>query len=161
MLGLLNPYDQNYATGIVNAKTIIGLIIVYSYLGFGVYISIIRRFATVVSVIEDTSGLMAMIKSNNLIKNKIEFAFFMCFVLGNCFLVIGGRIDRLFSASDGGHPDWRSGAEIGIPLLIFLESILTLVALIVGTVMYFSRKSHEVTMRVLTTQSHQMNFKST
>ncbi|KAJ0040215.1 hypothetical protein Pint_27349 [Pistacia integerrima] len=140
-------------------KNIIGLIIVYLYLAVGVYISIIRRFATVISVIEDLSAIKAMIKSKNLIKCKIGVAFFMYFVFGNCFLVIGGRINRVFSGSDGGHLDWRNG--VGISFLILLKPILDLVAIVVGTVIYFSCKSHEVTMKVLTTQSHQMNFKST
>ncbi|KAJ0096867.1 hypothetical protein Patl1_27949 [Pistacia atlantica] len=108
--------EQINATEIVTTKSIIGSTLVFLYLAIYVYISIIRNLAATVSVIEDLSGIKAMIKSMTLIKGKIGVAVFMWLVLSYCFAVID--------------------------------------------VIYFSSKSHEVTMRVLKTQSHQTNFKS-
>ncbi|KAJ0041516.1 hypothetical protein Pint_27350 [Pistacia integerrima] len=121
--------------------------------------NIIRNLAATVSVIEDLSGIKAMIKSMNLIKGKIGVAVFMWLVLSYCFAVIDGKIIDIFLGPDRGL-NWRNGIGIRIPCFILLGSMGNLLGLVVVTVIYFSCKSHEVTMRVLKTQSHQTNFKS-
>ncbi|KAJ0040206.1 hypothetical protein Pint_27340 [Pistacia integerrima] len=124
-----------------------------------VCIGIIQKLATVVSVIEDLSGIKAMMKSKNLIKGRIGVAVFKGLAIGFCdHGVIDYRIDKRFSGSDNGF-NWRNGVgiRIGIPCLILLHSMVSLLDFVVDTVIYFSCKSHEVTMRVLTTQSHQIN----
>ncbi|KAJ0039880.1 hypothetical protein Pint_27337 [Pistacia integerrima] len=151
--------EQVNATEIVTTKSIIGSTLVFLYLAIYVYISIIRNLAATVSVIEDLSGIKAMIKSMNLIKGKIGVAVFMWLVLSYCFAVIDGKIIDIFLGPDRGL-NWRNGIGIRIPCFILLGSMGNLLGLVVVTVIYFSCKSHEVTMRVLKTQSHQTNFKS-
>ncbi|KAJ0097641.1 hypothetical protein Patl1_27952 [Pistacia atlantica] len=111
--------------------------------------------------LKDLSGIKAMMKSKNLIKGRIGVAVFKGLAIGFCHGVIDYRIDKRFSGSDNGF-NWRNGVGIGIgiPCLILLHSMVSLLDFVVDTVIYFSCKSHEVTMRVLTTQSHQINFKS-
>lgn len=144
---------------IVTTKSIIGTIIVFLYMASYVYIRIIGNLATVVSVIEDLSGIKAMIKSTKLIKAKIGVAVLLWLVFTYCFAEIDGRLYGIFLGADRSL-NWRNGVGVGIPCFIFLASMVSLVGLVVNTVIYFSCKSHEVTMRVLTTQSHQTNFKS-
>ncbi|KAJ0041515.1 hypothetical protein Pint_27351 [Pistacia integerrima] len=147
------------AAEIVTTKTIIAIIISFSYKAGHAYIRILRNLATVVSVIEDLSGKKAWIKSKNLVNSKIGVAVFLWLVFGICSNKIDDRIYDRFLGPDDGY-NWRNGIGIGIPCLILLQSLVSLLEFVVYTVIYFSCKSHEVTRRVLTTQSHQINFKS-
>ncbi|KAJ0039878.1 hypothetical protein Pint_27335 [Pistacia integerrima] len=150
-------FHQVYPIDILTTRNVIGVTLNFLNIAIVDYISIIQNLAKVVSVIEDLSGIQAMIKSNNLIEGKIGVAVLMFIAFGSCFIVINGRIYSVFLELYGGHLNWRNGVGIGIPFLILLESMVTLLALVVGAIMYFSCKSREITMRVLSTQK---SFKS-
>ncbi|KAJ0097642.1 hypothetical protein Patl1_27959 [Pistacia atlantica] len=158
LVQLLLPGPVN-ARDFFNTKSVTGIIILFLYISGYVYMQIIQNLATVVSVIEDLSGIKAMIKSKNLLKGKTGVAFFVWLLFRCCYAVIDDRIYNIFWGPDDGL-NWRNGVGIGIPCFILLHSIMSLLDFVVETVIYFSCKAHEVKMRVLTTQSHQINFKS-
>lgn len=114
--------------------------ILVSYLVGFVYMTIIWQLASVITVLEDSYGLNAMIKSKNLIKGKLMVAIVIFFKL-NFSLVMIDTYFRLIVVYQ-----WR---ELGVlkiigigSLFLLLLLMLVLFALVVQTVIYFVCKSY-------------------
>ncbi|KAG6396228.1 hypothetical protein SASPL_142373 [Salvia splendens] len=106
-------------------------------IGF-LYITIIWHVATVVSVLEESYGINAMTKSQDLIKGKMGVAFAVFMVIGVCFFAIQLMFEMLVVQGEGGVAD-RVG--YGIVCLVLL-SVLMLFGLIAQTIIYFVCKSY-------------------
>lgn len=129
-IALIGPdYSLGFAIGVI--------LLILHLIGF-VYITIIWHLASVISVLEDSYGKEAMIKSKEFIKCKmgtgiaVSLLIFVCF-LGNqlgfqIFVVIGL----------GGDGELRIG--VAILCLIFLLKVI-LFGLVAQTVLYFVCKS--------------------
>lgn len=127
---------ESYAVGLA-----IVLIILISYgIGF-VYMTIIWLLASVVSVLEDSCGVKALIKSMNLIKGKMLVTAVIFFKLNISFVIVNMLCSRyVFSP-------WREDAQIlkrigyGVLYSLLLFKLI-LFALVVQTVIYFVCKSY-------------------
>lgn len=114
------------------------LILILYIVGF-VYISVIWQLASVISVMEETYGIQAMIKSKGLIKGKLGIASAIFLVFNLCLL----GIQILFEQSE--VFDWTVGivGKIGYGILcLVLLTLLFLFGLVVQTVIYFVCKSY-------------------
>ncbi|KAL8473556.1 hypothetical protein ACS0TY_030401 [Phlomoides rotata] len=108
---------------------------VLSYLVGLFYITIIWHLASVVSVLEESYGLNAMRKSQNLIKGRMGVAFAVFFLVGLCFFAVQLMVVL-------GH-DWGIGNRIGFGIVsLILLSIATIFGLITQTIIYFVCKSY-------------------
>lgn len=114
------------------------ILFIASYLVGFLYITIIWHLATVVSVLEESYGLNAMTKSQDLIKGKLGVSFAIFLVIGFCFFTIQLMFEILVVQGEGGIGD-RIG--YGIVSLVLL-SILLLFGLIVQTIIYLVCKSY-------------------
>ncbi|GKV21629.1 hypothetical protein SLEP1_g31590 [Rubroshorea leprosula] len=113
------------------------LLIAY-FTGF-VYITLVWHLASVISVLEDSYGIKAMVKSKALIKGKIFVAVGMFLLLCTCFL----GIQIMFES--GVVLAWSVGIEIRIAIGIICFLLLfkvILFGLVVQTVIYFVCKSY-------------------
>lgn len=120
--------------------SVIVLIVFVLYpIGF-IYMTMIWQLASVVTVLEDSYGIKAMIKGKNLIKGKILVSIVIFFVL-NLSLVV---IDNSFrSYVVYGWKEVGVVRAIGVGALCFvLLSKLILFVLVVQTVIYFVCKSY-------------------
>lgn len=102
-----------------------------------VYIGVIWHLASVISVLEETYGLNAMIKSHSLIQGKTGVSMALFTVLNMVFFGIQLGFEKLVVLGD----------EIWIRiwygmLSLTMLSVLILVGLIVQTVVYFVCKSY-------------------
>ncbi|KAG8378165.1 hypothetical protein BUALT_Bualt08G0109600 [Buddleja alternifolia] len=120
------------------ALAILWIIFIAYILGF-IYMTVIWLLASVVSVLEDSYGIKAMIKSKDLIKGKIVVSIVIFFKL-NFTLVVINLAFRLYVVFG-----WRLGTlqRIGMgALCLLLLFKLILFALVVQTVIYFVCKSY-------------------
>lgn len=114
---------------------LVGFVISY-LIGF-LYITIIWHLATVVSVLEESYGLHAMAKSQELIKGKMGVAFAVFLVIGICFFAIQVMFEAVVVLGEGGI-----GERIGYGIVcVILLSILMLFGLIAQTIIYLVCKS--------------------
>ncbi|GFP99986.1 hypothetical protein PHJA_002142700 [Phtheirospermum japonicum] len=122
---------------IVGAVFLVVFSITY-LIGF-LYITIIWHLASVVSVLEESYGLKAMKKSQNLIKGKmgVSAAVFLLLVL--CFFGIQHMFKILVVYGDQRGVGDRIGSGI---VWLLLLSITLLFGLIAQTVLYFVCKSY-------------------
>lgn len=121
--------------GIISAILLILLLIAY-FVGF-VYISVIWHLASVISVLEESFGLNAMIKSQDLIKGKMGISMVIFIILNLCFIGIQFAFERIVVLGHG------FVLRIGYGLLcLSLLSLLILVGLIIQTIIYFICKSY-------------------
>lgn len=121
----------------VGLPILVILLILYA-IGF-VYMTIIWHLASVVSVLEDSYGFRAMIKSKNLIKGKLWIAVVVFVKL--TLSLIGIRI--LFDAEVLYTDSIGIAGRIGIAVLCFLLIFkLFLFGLVIQTVIYFVCKSY-------------------
>lgn len=112
---------------------LMSLLVLY-FIGF-VCVGTIWYLATVVSVMENSSGIKAMIKSKDLIKGKMGFSVCFSIVISFCFLALL----VLFEISFVG------GVLVIVPiafLCLLLLSMVILIGLVIQTVFYFVCKSY-------------------
>ncbi|KAL6578798.1 hypothetical protein OROMI_009014 [Orobanche minor] len=107
-------------------------------IGF-LYITMIWHLASVVSVLEESYGLKAMTKSQDLIKGRMGISAAVFLLLGLCFFGIQHMFKILVVFGDGKGIEDR--IVYGIVCLVLL-SITLLFGLIVQTIVYFVCKSH-------------------
>ncbi|KAL2467831.1 hypothetical protein Fot_51356 [Forsythia ovata] len=121
------------------AGVVLFFIIVILYIIGFVYMTIIWQLASVVTVLEDSYGLKAMIKSRDLIKGKMFIAIII-FLKLYFSLVIINLVFKLYVVYG-----WRVGfwMEFGYGVLCFVLLLkLILFGLIIQTVIYFVCKSY-------------------
>ncbi|KAL8481871.1 hypothetical protein ACS0TY_027588 [Phlomoides rotata] len=115
-------------------------IILLTYLIGFIYMTIIWQLASVVTVLEDSYGINAMIKSKNLIKGKIVVAIVIFFKL-NFSLVIIDMYFRLIVVYHWRHLGALKIIALGSLFLLLLLKLILFV-LVVQTVIYFVCKSY-------------------
>ncbi|KAL2241257.1 uncharacterized protein LOC105178379 [Sesamum indicum] len=118
---------------------VIAFVVVFTvlYLAGFLYVTMIWHLATVVSVLEDSYGLNAMAKSQDLIKGKMGISVALFIVLLLCFFAIQTTFEFLVVFGHG------TGTRIGVGILcLILMSISMLFGLIIQTIVYFVCKSY-------------------
>ncbi|KAJ8765346.1 hypothetical protein K2173_012043 [Erythroxylum novogranatense] len=124
--------------GVIGIVVLVLLLILY-LVGF-MSITIIWHLASVVSVLEETYGIKAMIKSKNLIKGKVGVSVTIFVSLGLCLLAIQFMYQSLVVL---GLPEIDLGIRIGIGILCFLLLFqVILYGFVLQTVLYFVCKSY-------------------
>ncbi|CAK9158196.1 unnamed protein product [Ilex paraguariensis] len=123
-----------------NAGVIIFYIILVCYIVGFIYVTIIWQLASVVSVLEESYGFKAMIKSKELIKGKmwiaiviffkLNFSFFAIQYVFEYFVVRRWTLERF---------EYRFGVGL---LCFFLLLKLILFGLVIQTIIYFVCKSY-------------------
>ncbi|XP_012828822.1 PREDICTED: uncharacterized protein LOC105950046 [Erythranthe guttata] len=103
------------------------------------YITMIWHLASVVSVLEDSYGLNAMMKSRGLIKGKVGISTAVFFVLGLSFFGIQ-HMFKIFVVL--GHGDGIGKRIVYGIICLILLSISILFQLIMETMVYFVCKSY-------------------
>ncbi|CAL5348515.1 unnamed protein product [Camellia sinensis] len=120
------------------AAVLIIIFILYA-IGF-IYLTIIWQLASVVSVLEDSYGFKAMIKSKNLIKGKMWIAIVIFFKLN--FAMVAIQILFEILVVHGGESVSVAG-RVGFGILCLLLLLkLFLFGLVIQTVIYFVCKSY-------------------
>ncbi|XP_071924404.1 uncharacterized protein [Coffea arabica] len=123
---------------LIGAVLLILLLIVY-ILVF-VYMTIIWQLACVVSVLEDSYGIKAMMKSQELIKGKMPISIVIFFKLNLSLAAI-----QLLFYAHVVHGGWRFGVlhRLGLGMLCLLLLFkLILFGLVIQTIVYFVCKSY-------------------
>ncbi|XP_027148285.1 uncharacterized protein LOC113748894 [Coffea eugenioides] len=123
--------------GVFSGAVLFILFMVY-LVGF-VYISVIWHLASVVSVLEESYGLNAMIKSQDLIKGKAGISMVIFVIYNFCFFGIQLAFEWFVVLGNGGGLVLRIGYGM---LCLALLSMLILFGLIVQTIIYFICKSY-------------------
>lgn len=114
------------------------MILIFYVVGF-VYMTIVWQLASVISVLEDSYGVKAMMKSKELIRGKMGVAIVIFFKL-NFLLVV---IQALFETFVVNGQSMGFGGRLGFGLLCLLLLFkLILFGLVVQTVIYFVCKSY-------------------
>lgn len=128
------------ALGTIPALVIVFLVVfVAVYLIGFLYITMIWHLATVVSVLEESYGLNAMAKSQDLIKGKMGISTAVFLVLSLCFFAIQTMFEFLVVFGNGGGVGMRIGVGI---LCLVLMSVSMLFGLVIQTIIYFVCKSY-------------------
>ncbi|XP_010260469.1 PREDICTED: uncharacterized protein LOC104599567 [Nelumbo nucifera] len=115
------------------------LILLVVYLVGLVYITVVWHLASVVSVLEDSYGIQAMIKSKALIKGKMWVAGAIVLLFNLAFLLIQIAFEKLVVHGWSLGVASRVGYGIVCVMLLFF---LILLGLVVQTVIYFVCKSY-------------------
>ncbi|RDY06648.1 hypothetical protein CR513_09329, partial [Mucuna pruriens] len=120
------------------AISVLILVLVLYFTGF-VYLTVVWQLASVVTVLEDSWGIRAMVKSKELIKGKMFLSVFVFLTLVVSLFLI--RV--LFKATvvDGWSVGYADRIAYGV-LCFFLLSCLFLFGLVLQTVLYFVCKSY-------------------
>ncbi|GFS37569.1 hypothetical protein Acr_00g0052790 [Actinidia rufa] len=124
-------------TSVAGPVAFIIFLILYA-IGF-VYLSVVWQLGSVVTVLEESYGFRAMIKSKNLIKGKMWIAIIIFFKLNLSLLVIQ-YVFEIFVVNG-----WSISAlgRLGLGILcLFLLFKLFLFGLVIQTVIYFVCKSY-------------------
>ncbi|KAL3513777.1 hypothetical protein ACH5RR_026494 [Cinchona calisaya] len=119
---------------------ILVIILLIVYIAVFVYLTIIWQLGSVVSVLEDSCGIKAMLKSKELIKGKMLITIVIFFKLNFSLFGIRWLFDIYFV-----HGRWRFGVlhRVGFGLLCLLLLFkLILFGLVIQTIVYFVCKSH-------------------
>ncbi|KAI4307196.1 hypothetical protein L6164_030408 [Bauhinia variegata] len=125
--------------GITNASlAILGVLSILYIVGI-LYLSIVWQLSNVVSVLEESYGFLAMIKSRELIKGKMWLASFILLTLNLSFFLVKFSFEKLVVNG------WKLGAVdrtiYGI-ICFLLISNLFLFSLVLQTLLYFVCKSY-------------------
>ncbi|CAJ1971969.1 unnamed protein product [Sphenostylis stenocarpa] len=113
------------------------LLAVLYFIGF-VYLTVVWQLASVVTVLEDSWGIRAMMKSKELIKGKMVLSIFVFFTLVGSFVLI--RVLFKQTVVEGWSVNSVDRTAYGV-LCFLLLSCLFLFGLVVQTVIYFVCKS--------------------
>jgi len=112
------------------------------YLAGLTYLNVVWQFANVVTVLEDSYGFEAMMKSKELIKEKMSLSIFITLQFNLCFFVIRFLFGMLVVNG------WKlfelnlmSRISIGFVCFLFLSHLFLLI-LVIQTVLYFVCKSY-------------------
>ncbi|KAL6209236.1 hypothetical protein ACLB2K_020179 [Fragaria x ananassa] len=126
-----------------NAGDIIGFFLLILYVIGFVYMTIIWQLASVVSVLEETRGIKAMIKSKKLLRGNMWVATIIFFKLNVLAAVLQFAFQALVVRGEMFGTMGRVGFGVLCLLLLFK---LILFALVIQTVLYFVCKSyhHEI-----------------
>lgn len=128
-----------YVTGYSHVLDAIFFLILVLYLVGFFYLTIIWHLSNVISVLEESCGFRAMMKSKALMKGKMWVAAVILFKLNTSFYIVERVFQRLVVHG------WSLGAGnricYGIICLLLL-SMLTLFGLVIQTVIYFVCKSY-------------------
>ncbi|KAJ4715342.1 Polyadenylate-binding protein 1-B-binding protein [Melia azedarach] len=119
-------------------KLVVGIILAILYIAMFVYITIIWRLASVISVMEpDMSGLKAIMKSRKLIKGKMAATVGVFIVI----LAFSAGVDTTFMLLVVYGP--IIPIRIGVGIVCFILKLLAILLLyVVQTVIYFVCKSY-------------------
>lgn len=117
---------------------VFSLIAVLYFIGF-VYLSLVWQLASVVTVLEDSCGVRAMMKSKELIKGKMVLSIFIFLTLVGSFVLI--RLLFKETVVDGWSVGSVDRTAYGV-LCFLLLSCLFLFGLVLQTVLYFVCKSY-------------------
>ncbi|KAF8011863.1 hypothetical protein BT93_I0102 [Corymbia citriodora subsp. variegata] len=128
---------RQVSVGLALGIAVAVILLILYVIGF-VYITMIWRLASVISVLEDAYGRKAMAKSKGLMKGKMGLSVW-CFL---CVLVFSVLVQALFELL----VVWdlfSIAVRIGVGLVcLLLLSMLVLFDLVMQTVIYFVCKSH-------------------
>ncbi|XP_010264907.1 PREDICTED: uncharacterized protein LOC104602788 [Nelumbo nucifera] len=127
------------AVGPGAARTVVLLVFLAVYLVGLVYITVVWHLASVVSVLEDSYGIQAMIKSKALIKGKMWVASAFILLFNLAYLLIQIVFEKLVVHGWSMGVASRVGYGIVCVMLLFF---LDLLGLVVQTVIYFVCKSY-------------------
>lgn len=117
---------------------ILPLLLIIYVMGF-VYISVVWHLASVVSVLEDSYGIQAMVKSKALIKGKTGVAVAIFLILNICYFIIQLAFENLVVL---GYPlSTPNRILLAIIFFLFLFKLI-LFGLVIQTVIYFVCKSY-------------------
>jgi len=116
---------------------VFAVIAVLYFVGF-VYLTVVWQLASVVTVLEDSWGVRAMLRSKELIKGKMVLSIFVFFTLVGSFVLI--RVLFKETVVDGWSVISVDKTAYGV-LCFLLLSCLFLFGLVVQTVIYFVCKS--------------------
>ncbi|KAK7410655.1 hypothetical protein VNO78_01610 [Psophocarpus tetragonolobus] len=126
-------------TGARTGGVVILLLLLILYFAGFVYLTVVWQLASVVTVLEDSSGVHAMAKSNELIKGKMGLSILIFFKLVISFGLIQFMFKKMVVHG------WRLGSLdrtlYGV-LCLVLFSHLYLFQLVIQTVLYFVCKSY-------------------
>lgn len=112
------------------------------YVVGSVYLSVIWHLASVVTVLEDSSGVKAMLKSKDLLKGKMKIALVFFFKF-NLALGVLNFIFKKFVVHGNHHMHLGMLYRVGIGLLcLLLLFTLMLFGLVIQTIIYFVCKSY-------------------
>ncbi|KAK7320916.1 hypothetical protein VNO77_30857 [Canavalia gladiata] len=140
MVAMMVIFIWSVTIGVKNGGIVILVLILILYLIGLVYLTLVWHLASVVTVLEDSWGIRAMLKSKELIKGKMVLSIFIFFTLVVSFVII--RILFKVIVVNGW---WSYGyvdrTAYGV-LCFFLLSCLFLFELVVQTVLYFVCKSY-------------------
>lgn len=120
--------------------TVLLIILLILYVVAFVYMTIIWQLASVVSVLEDSYGIKAMMKSKKLIEGKMLITIIIFFKLNLSLAAIRILFDVYVV-----HGGWRFGVlhRLGLGMLCFLLLFkLILFGLVIQTIIYFVCKSY-------------------
>ncbi|OMO52175.1 hypothetical protein CCACVL1_29325 [Corchorus capsularis] len=125
--------------GSINVDVVVLVIFVFLYLAGLLYLTTIWNLASVISVLEESYGIQAMVKSRNLIKGKLWLAMVIFLILGVFYWIIQSLFQGL--VVDGGRFHMVNRVAIGIICFLLLSNFF-LIGLVVQTVIYFVCKSY-------------------
>ncbi|KAE8100492.1 hypothetical protein FH972_018388 [Carpinus fangiana] len=114
------------------------VLLIFYFVGF-VYMTIVWHLASVVTVLEDTCGIPAMIKSKKLIKGKTVVATVIFFKLNISFWLIQAAFEHL--VVHGESMGMMSRVANGI-ICLWLLFMMILFGLVIQTVIYLVCKSY-------------------
>lgn len=122
-----------------NATLVLVILMLILYAVGFVYMTILWQLACVVTVLEDSYGIKAMMKSKGLIKGKMWVALLIFFKLN--FSLVGIQIlFEIFVVHGHSLDMWK---RIGFGMLCFLLLFkLILLGLVIQTIIYFVCKSY-------------------
>ncbi|KAK4276684.1 hypothetical protein QN277_014806 [Acacia crassicarpa] len=140
MFAFLAGFVWAVTIGIRNGGVaILVILIILIFAGF-VYLTIIWQIASVVTVLEESYGIQAMMKSRELIKGKMGMAIVIFLMLNVTFILIQVLFKEVVVHG------WRLGSldRTAYAILCFLLlSVFFLFGLVIQTVLYFVCKSHQ------------------
>ncbi|XVF39166.1 hypothetical protein PTKIN_Ptkin01aG0013500 [Pterospermum kingtungense] len=122
----------------IGVIAILVIILVLYFVGF-LYLTIIWHLASVVSVLEESYGFQAMVKSKNLIKGKLWLAVAIFLIMN---MTLGGTqtaFQMLVVHGSGFH---MADRVVYAVICFLLLSVLILFGLVIQTVFYFVCKSY-------------------
>ncbi|KAH6789131.1 hypothetical protein C2S51_004137 [Perilla frutescens var. frutescens] len=122
------------------AGIVVFIVILILYSVIFVYLTIVWQLASVVSVLEDSYGIKAMIKSKSLIRGKMMVAIAIFFKL-NVLIFALNIFFKVFVVYGGFRGGWARSLGFGA-LCLLLLLIIILFGLVVQTVVYLVCKSY-------------------
>lgn len=124
--------------GDTSTVVLVIIMLILYVVGF-VYMSILWQLASVVTVLEDTYGIKAMMKGRSLIKGKMLLSLVIFFKLNLCLVAIQILFEIFVVHGRSLGTMKRGGFGILCFVLLF---VLILLGLVIQTILYFVCKSY-------------------